>query len=219
MSKTEHDPQSASPADGSGQAERRSNPGILVFTTCLQLLYVNEEARALFGQMNKGRSGKVMNGVVPLDVLEICQSISKGLSSGSGAKDLEHFQQKRIVNGHERSVLIRGLALPDKDGPAKSRILILMEAVAGRKDIFTQRVHERFRLTAREQTVVSYLMKGLTNKEIAGLMLISEQTVKEHVKHIMGKTKTTTRTGVLSTILRSEPIQELAKASITTPPS
>jgi predicted transcriptional regulator len=44
-------------------------------------------------------------------------------------------------------------------------------------------------------------VKGETNKEIGIGLGIAEQTVKEHIKKIMHKTKTTTRTGVLMRIL------------------
>ena len=37
----------------------------------------------------------------------------------------------------------------------------------------------------------------MTNKEIANEMQVTEQTVKEHIKNIMKKTKTLTRTAVL----------------------
>ena len=45
-------------------------------------------------------------------------------------------------------------------------------------------------------------MKGWTNKEIANAIAISELTVKEHIKHIMDKTRTSTRTGILVKILQ-----------------
>src|SRR5439155_278668 len=61
---------------------------------------------------------------------------------------------------------------------------------------------ERFRLTEREQAVVEHLIKGWTNKEIAANIGVAEQTVKEHIKHIMGKTGSTTRTALLVKILQ-----------------
>jgi DNA-binding NarL/FixJ family response regulator len=59
---------------------------------------------------------------------------------------------------------------------------------------------EQFQLSHRETMVIQDLLKGWTNKEIAEELHITEQTVKEHVKHIMEKTNTTTRTGILSTL-------------------
>ena len=49
-------------------------------------------------------------------------------------------------------------------------------------------------LTARERGVLEMLAEGLSNKEIAGRMKISEHTVKFHVASIFAKLHVTTRT-------------------------
>jgi DNA-binding CsgD family transcriptional regulator len=208
---------SASFGKAEKETARRSTPGIAVFTTCLQLLYINAEAQTFFEELNKNRAGKVMNGVVPSEILKMCETIAKNFSSRLNVKDWEHFQLRQMARGQRRLVLLRGLGLPDRGGLTKSRILIMMEDVARRQEIIAKNVDGRFHLTTRERTVVIYLLKGLTNKEIANRMMICEQTVKEHIKHIMGKTKTTTRTGILSKILLSEQDQESAMPGKTTP--
>ncbi|MGV7224829.1 MAG: response regulator [Nitrospinales bacterium] len=48
-------------------------------------------------------------------------------------------------------------------------------------------------LTAREQEVLSVLTKGLTNKEIADTLCISEKTVKTHLNNIFRKLNVTRR--------------------------
>ena len=64
---------------------------------------------------------------------------------------------------------------------------------------------QRYRLTEREQMVITYLMLGFTNKEIANRLNLSEYTVKEHLKRIMHKTETTTRTGLLARMIFPTP--------------
>ena len=49
-------------------------------------------------------------------------------------------------------------------------------------------------LTQRESEVLRYLVQGLTNKEIAGVLQISYETVKEHVQHILRKVGVSDRT-------------------------
>ncbi|HMI39326.1 MAG TPA: helix-turn-helix transcriptional regulator, partial [Nitrospiraceae bacterium] len=71
------------------------------------------------------------------------------------------------------------------------------------QDHVVVRAKEMFHLTARETTVVQHLLKGWTNKEIANGMRLAEQTIKEHFKHISEKTSTTTRTGIIMTIIHS----------------
>ncbi|WP_309707549.1 response regulator transcription factor [Armatimonas sp.] len=42
-------------------------------------------------------------------------------------------------------------------------------------------------LTKREEEVLKLMATGLTNREMAGVLFISEGTVKTHVEHIIGK--------------------------------
>ena len=48
-------------------------------------------------------------------------------------------------------------------------------------------------LTPREKEVLSYLVKGLSNKEIGKSLFISEQTVKCHLNHVFQKIHVTSR--------------------------
>jgi DNA-binding NarL/FixJ family response regulator len=50
------------------------------------------------------------------------------------------------------------------------------------------------RLTPREAEVIGLVAQGLTNKQIAGVLFISEATVKVHVLHIFEKLGVRTRT-------------------------
>jgi len=77
-----------------------------------------------------------------------------------------------------------------------------MEEIGRRQEALIEQAKEMFHLTEREVAVVQHLLKGWTNKEIANALHVTEQTVKEHIKHVMTKTKTTTRTGILVQVLR-----------------
>jgi DNA-binding NarL/FixJ family response regulator len=107
------------------------------------------------------------------------------------------------VNTPNPPVLLRAFGFPDRDGAQLARILILMEEVTQRKERGPEKARERFHLTAREYEVMRSLARGHTNKEIANALAITEQTVKEHIKHIMEKTRSTTRTGILARIFSS----------------
>lgn len=49
-------------------------------------------------------------------------------------------------------------------------------------------------LTGREREVLEYLAQGLSNKEIAGLIYVSEHTVKKHISSILSKLELKDRT-------------------------
>lgn len=57
-------------------------------------------------------------------------------------------------------------------------------------------------LSAREVDVLRLIVEGLSNKEIASALLITESTVKNHVNSILGKLKVNDRTQAATTALR-----------------
>ncbi|MDE3136091.1 MAG: response regulator transcription factor [Acidobacteriota bacterium] len=64
-------------------------------------------------------------------------------------------------------------------------------------------------LTLRERQLIALISEGLTNKEIASRLHLSEQTVKNHVHRILRKTGTSNRTS-LSQMVQLQPDSESA---------
>jgi DNA-binding NarL/FixJ family response regulator len=58
-------------------------------------------------------------------------------------------------------------------------------------------------LTARELQILELLAQGSTNKQIAGTLSISDNTVRHHVNNIMEKLQVTDRTEAVATALRN----------------
>jgi DNA-binding NarL/FixJ family response regulator len=58
-------------------------------------------------------------------------------------------------------------------------------------------------LTARELQTLELLAQGSTNKQIAGALNISDNTVRHHVNNIMEKLQVTDRTEAVATALRN----------------
>lgn len=57
-------------------------------------------------------------------------------------------------------------------------------------------------LTTREEEVLNELAKGLANKEIAEILNITEHTVKDHLKNILGKLRVADRTEAVTTAIQ-----------------
>lgn len=58
-------------------------------------------------------------------------------------------------------------------------------------------------LTDREQEIAWLAFQGYSNKEIAGFCVISDQTVKDHLKHIYQKVRIHSRAALLYTLLNA----------------
>jgi DNA-binding NarL/FixJ family response regulator len=57
-------------------------------------------------------------------------------------------------------------------------------------------------LTPRETEILSYMAKGHLNKQIAGMLDISEQTIKNHVTSILRKLDANARTQAVITAVK-----------------
>lgn len=182
-------------------ADLREGPGVMILTTGGQLQYINRRSWDLIRQINESTSNYASKGLLPTEVTEICQQVHHLRRAESNSKDWEQVEIRRMAGRHDQPVLLRGFGLPGKEGEYP-RVLIMMETVS-RRETSTHHAKERFQLTEREQSVVERLAKGWTNKEIAAELKITEPTVKAHIRHIMDKTKCTTRTGIVAQVLHA----------------
>lgn len=188
-------------------ADQRAGSGIVVLSASMQLLHMNRQASELAKKINTieqgGNQSKFAHGVLPTALTELCGEIIKALHIRTEAKDWEQFELKRIAGDPDRPILLRGFGLPDRGGVQNARLVVTMEELGRKKTLNADHARDRFQLTNREQAVVEHLAKGWTNKEIANALQITEQTVKEHIKHIMRKTNASTRTGILVQVFNS----------------
>jgi DNA-binding CsgD family transcriptional regulator len=178
-------------------AEERAGHGVLLVTTSDRILFIDSRAAALCEQMRE--PGQRHEPGLPLPLVKMVKEIRDLLELLSHPKDWEGFQAKRVIGGRNGDIFVAGIGLPPMAGATESRVLFTLDLIAPRTT--SLRRMEQFNLTPREKSVVEYLLKGYSNMEIADAMGVKRQTAKEHIKHIMEKTNTTTRTGIIVAIV------------------
>ena len=182
-------------------SEKRTNPGVIVLTHQGQLLYLNHEASELCAEINKARLGQVARGVLPIEVVNLCHAIAEKITGVQDVKAWEGTQIRILIADLAPPMLLRGFGIPGPNDLHQARVLILLDRVVSREPVSISQAFGRFQLSIRGRAVVKWLIQGHTNKEIAEQLGITEQTVKEHIQRLMRKTRTTTRTGLLSRLL------------------
>lgn len=82
---------------------------------------------------------------------------------------------------------VRAVANGDAVCTATLARVLFRYVASQRNELPNARGRKRFNLTRREQQLVPLVSRGLTNKEIAVELSVSEQTVKSHIHRILRK--------------------------------
>jgi DNA-binding NarL/FixJ family response regulator len=184
------------PEDTRQFADQRVGEGILLVDAVMHTLFAESRAMELCQEI-KQMPGEEAPGLLPMSLLKLCKEIKEIQKLRNHQKDWEDFKVKRVMKASTGHVFVSGIGLPEGMNSTHATIVLTLDSIGPRARFSLEQASARFLFTQREITVITYLLKAWTNKEIGNVLRISEQTVKEHVKHIMAKTKATTRTGVL----------------------
>jgi DNA-binding CsgD family transcriptional regulator len=171
-------------------------PGLVTMTLSLQPIHMNARAVQL---LKDPKARWKTSEQMPSVLRSVAESMLASINDCSSVKEWGELYLSQYVSLPPLSLYLQVFVLPDARQLEQSRIMIIVEEKIVAASVLTS--ENRFQLTEREREVLMHLAKGLTNKEIGTRLGISEQTVKEHLKHIMEKTHCTTRTGVLMQLL------------------
>ncbi len=118
-------PDSDEPAGPS--AERCPCPGILVFTTSLQMLHSNSQALGLSQRISQAETGTTSSDMLPKAVTDLCHEVRTGLQIRIDAGVWAQFQIQRLIAKGHKPVVLQGIGMPDRAGLTRSRIVIVMK--------------------------------------------------------------------------------------------
>lgn len=125
--------------------------------------------------------------VLVLTTFDLDEIVDDAIAAGADGFLLKRATPEQVVEG------IRTVAGGDAlVAPSVTRRLL--ETLAARRGTGDRDATLAARLTEREADVLRALAEGLSNVEIARSMHVSPETVKTHIKHILGKLQVRDRT-------------------------
>jgi DNA-binding CsgD family transcriptional regulator len=173
-------------ADLSDIVKNRGNPGIIVVDEENRILYLNREAMQILPDMS----------TLPERIRDLCECL-KGKAKPGPPEAPEEQPFAILPEGPGGAFSARAFFLSAKEEKQQS-ILVLLERIKERRAINIDKARGDFNLTPRETDVLVLLNEGCSNRDIAGSLFITEQTTKDHLRHIMRKMNVTSRSAVLA---------------------
>jgi DNA-binding CsgD family transcriptional regulator len=136
------------------------------------------------------------DGVVTMDHLDQLEAFAECLAVAFESAVLEERAAQQHVEVENLCANVDELLRRS----ARPALWSLSGAMPGRRhDAYYQCEHPDVpSLTAREREIMSYVATGATNGQIARCLVISEGTVKSHLKHVARKLKTSSRAAAVA---------------------
>ncbi len=173
----------------------RSAAGLLLMDSSLNPISFNAEAIQILGYPDKLanlRHTEVFLG----------EKIRSTLLSGQRSGDAPLVTEFRSGKRHYfcRAFLVD---VHSKDPSHPSIAVLLERGPSGLVPL--SKISQQFNFTQREGEALTYLMQGLSSKEIANRMNVSPNTVKAFLRLIMIKTGVSSRSAVVGKIMMTQP--------------
>lgn len=127
--------------------------------------------------------------VVVLTVSDRRDDVREALKAGARGYLLKNVSAETVVDT-VRQVMRGGVVLP----PEVAALVV--------EELTHTAIPEEEPLTPREMAVLRHMVRGLSNKEIARALGVSENTVKTHVRHILAKLNVRSRVEAVSYALQ-----------------
>ena len=192
-----------------------------IVRTGLATLLKAESGFRLVGSVDGGEEALAFLGQHPVDVvlLDLRMPKMSGLDVLPAIRKLHPAPYVLILSSFDYEEDIyrvakagaRGYLMKDSN---RAQIVEAIRAVAGGRLHFPKGIAARIQerqgragLSPREKDVLQMIAKGLTNKEIAHVLAISQFTVRNHINHLLEKLQATDRTEAVSVAMQQGVIE------------
>ena len=157
------------------QVCREQNPDVVLMDIRMPTMDGIEATRRITAESGRGDHPRI----VMLTTFDLDEHVFDALSAGANGFLLKDMTAERLFDAVR--VVAAGEALL---APTVTRRLI---GAFARLRPPAQRPATLDALTPRETEVLRLIAEGLSNAEIAGRLIVSEETVKTHVSRVLGK--------------------------------
>jgi DNA-binding CsgD family transcriptional regulator len=167
---------------------QRCNPGVILFDQKGVLRYANQDARDLLPSLRWGdQEGDKQRLCLPSDLAGFVDKMTREPIPDNPFS--APFLYSAVISSSWGVPLsLRGILLsPSENGNGNHQYLVLVEMIAGNREINLSQIQKQFAVTGRELEVLKLVVEGCSNQDISGRLFISIYTVKDHIRHLKSK--------------------------------
>jgi ATP/maltotriose-dependent transcriptional regulator MalT len=172
---------------------QRQLPGVIILDGAGTLVFMNEAVRSIVPIL----PGKAGTGAptVPEEIRSIC--LRAGVFSGEASAAVASL----FYTAEGKPYALRAFPLGGAAEQGRAQhTMVLVEPIVERHQVDFAAVQSKYGISKRELEVLKLICQGLSNREIAGRLFISEHTAKDHVCRILRAFKAASRNEVMAAL-------------------
>jgi len=179
-------------------------PGVILFCAPRKVLCYDDRAEDLLSKKSAtARRQRQTAFAIPPGIYRCCAEVLSKMRSHAQIRDCKDFKITRMLRHNAVNLIVGAIGLPQPRGKAGPLVLVLIATLDDQAAQLSHRAMELLGFSRHEQAVLQYLLNGWTNAEIAQALDIPEESIKKHLRRIMERTHTWSRTAVIKALLRT----------------
>lgn len=173
----------------------RRLPGVIILDAAGTVLFVNESVSCsgpVF--LRAGTEGQL---TVPAEVRSLCEQVRAASEGGDAGSSSAIFYN---TDGFPYSLRAFPMAGAQEGESSPRHIMVLIEPVTERRQVNYEAVRQEYGISNRQLDVLKLICLGLSNREIAERLYISEHTAKDHTRSILQAFQASSRSEVIAVL-------------------
>jgi DNA-binding CsgD family transcriptional regulator len=173
----------------------RQLPGVIILDSSGSLLFMNETVGSMVPTLPTTSDPGTYT--VPAEIRAVCLEDQTTLVNGQSSS-ARIFYTAEGKPYSLRSFPLGGVA----EQSGTRHIMVLVEPIIERHQVDFAAVKREYGISKRELEVLKLICQGLSNREIAARLFISEHTAKDHVRRILEAFGAASRSEVMAALNR-----------------